>query len=57
MQQIQYVENSQSKATKNLVYGLPVKKDEKPCRELFSARNLTAVVMIGLSWILTEGDF
>ena len=57
MQQIQYVENSQSEATKNLVYGSPIKKDEKQYLEFFSARNLTVMDMIGLSWILTEDDF
>ena len=57
MQQIQYVENSQSEAAKNLVYSSPVKKDEKPYIEFLLARNIIAMDMIGLSWILIEDDF
>lgn len=56
MQQIQYVENSHSKATKNLVESLPVKEGEKLDLHLVSRQNTCALDMMGLSWIF-EDDF
>jgi len=54
MQQIQYVENSHSEATKILVKRLPVKEDEKLYPKIVSRQNTCAIDMIGLSWILFE---
>ena len=56
MQQIQYVENSHSKATKNLVDSLPVKEEEKLDLHLVSRQNTCALDVMGLSWIF-EDDF
>jgi len=57
MQQIQYVENSHSEATKILVEELPVKEDEKLHLEIVSRQNTCAMDMIGLSWIFFEDDY
>jgi len=56
MQQIQYVENSHSKATKILVESTPVKADEKLHLELISKCNTSAMDVVGLSWIFVEDD-
>ena len=56
MQQIQYVENDHSKATKSLVESLPVKEEEKLHLNLVSRQNTCALDMIGLSWIF-EDDY
>lgn len=56
MQQIQYVENGHSKATKNLVESLPVKEEEKLHLNLVSRQNICALDMMGLSWIF-EDDY
>jgi len=57
MQQIQYVENSHSKATKILVEDIPVKKDEKLHLEIVSRQNTCAMDILGLSWIFFEDDY
>ena len=56
MQQIQYVENGHSKATKTLVESIPVKADEKLHLELISKYNTSAMDVVGLSWIFVEDD-
>ncbi|MBS3926234.1 MAG: hypothetical protein KGZ34_06040 [Nitrosarchaeum sp.] len=56
MQQIQYVENSHSKATKSLVESLPVKEEEKLHLCLVTRQNTRALDMMGLSWIF-EDDY
>lgn len=56
MQQIQYVENGYSEATKSLVESLPVKEEEKLHMNLVSRQNTCALDMIGLSWIF-EDDY
>jgi len=56
MQQIQYVENSHSKATKTLVESTPVKADEKLHLEFVSKHNTSAMDVVGLSWIFVEDD-
>lgn len=56
MQQIQYVENDHSKATKNLVESLPVTEEEKLHLNLVSRQNTCALDMMGLSWIF-EDDY
>jgi len=55
--QIQYVENSHSKATENLVESLPVKEDEKLSLEIISRQNTCAMDVIGLLWIFAEDDY
>ncbi|MCV0411763.1 hypothetical protein [Nitrosarchaeum sp.] len=56
MQQIQYVENSHSEATENLVESLPVKEEEKLHLNIVSRQNICALDMMGLSWIF-EDDY
>ena len=56
MQQIQYVKNSHSKATKNLVESLPVKEDEKLNIHLITKQNICALDVMGLSWVF-EDDY
>lgn len=56
MQQIQYVENSHSEASKSLVESLPVKKDEKLHINLVTRQNTCALDMMGLSWVF-EDDY
>jgi len=56
MQQIQYVENGHSKATKSLVESLPVKEEEKLHLSLVTRQNTCALDMMGLSWIF-EDDY
>ena len=56
MQQIQYVGNSHSEATKSLVESLPVKEEKRHHINLVSRQNMCATDMIGLSWIF-EDDF
>jgi len=57
MQQIQYIENGHSEATKNLVESTPVKEDEKLYPEIISLQNTPAVDMMGLSWLFFEDDY
>ncbi|MCE9651618.1 MAG: hypothetical protein K8Q89_00945 [Nitrosarchaeum sp.] len=57
MQQIQYVRNSHSEATKILVDSIPVKEDEKLYLEIISRQNTSAMDMVGLSWVFFEDDY
>jgi hypothetical protein len=57
MQQIQYIENSHSEATKTLVDSIPVKEDEKLHLELASRQNTSAMDIVGLSWVFFEDDY
>jgi hypothetical protein len=56
MQQIQYVENGHSEATKNLVESIPVQEDEKLHIVLVAKQNTCALDMMGLSWVF-EDDY
>jgi hypothetical protein len=56
MQQIQYVEESYSEASKILVESLPVKEDKKLQIKIVSRQITSAMDMIGLSWIFMEDD-
>jgi len=57
MQQIHYVENSYSEATKSLVESIPVKEDKKLHLEIISRQNTCAMDIVGLSWIFFEDDY
>ena len=57
MQQIQFVRNSHSEATKTLVKRIPVKEDEKLYPEIVSRQNTCAMDVMGLSWIFFEDDY
>lgn len=57
MQQIQYVENGYSEATKSLVESLPVKEEEKLDINLITRQNICALDMVGLSWIFEDEYF
>jgi hypothetical protein len=56
MQQIQYVENGYSEATKSLVESIPVKEEKKLLINLVTRQNTGALDMMGLTWVL-EDDY
>jgi hypothetical protein len=56
MQQIQYVENGYSEATKSLVESIPVKEEKKLLINLVTRQNTSALDMVGLTWVF-EDDY